>query len=74
MKITIESTTQVVKVNGVDCRVWEGTTERGVSVYALIPRVAAKAGDDCSEFEAELKEHAAPSADAFAVFPLRMVI
>ena len=32
MKITIESTTQIVEANGVKCRVWEGVTERGVKV------------------------------------------
>jgi hypothetical protein len=71
--MTIESTTKIVKANGIDCRVWEGATERGVKVQVLIPRIAVKNGQDTSQFEAELVEHAAPSADA-AVFPMRMIL
>ena len=72
MKMTIESTTRVVKANGVDCRVWEGVTERGIKVQALIPRVAAMADQDLSQFEAELSETRPPSGAAY--FPLRMIL
>lgn len=76
MKITIESTSRIVEANGVTCRVWEGKTERGVPVIALIPRVTAKADQDCSQFEKELHEvpPVVPSDDAIAAFPLRMLI
>jgi hypothetical protein len=57
MKITIESTTKIIKANGIDCRVWEGTTERGVKLQALIPRIAALGDQDLSQFESELQEH-----------------
>jgi hypothetical protein len=73
MKITIESTTKIVKANGIDCRVWEGETERGIKVEVLIPRIAVKNGQDVTQFEAELKEQRAPSADA-EVFPMRMIL
>lgn len=73
MKITIESTTKIVNANGVDCRVWEGITERGIRVQCLIPRIAALADQDLSQFEAELKEQRAPSAEVEA-FPLRMIL
>ena len=73
MKITIESTTKLVEASGVQCRVWEGKTERGVEVVVLIPRIAAKAGQDLSQFEVELQEQRPPSADA-NVFPLRMIL
>jgi len=60
MKITIESTTRIVQVinngDGIDCRVWEGTTERGVKIQCLIPRIAAAEGEYLSQFEAELQE------------------
>ena len=59
MKITIESTTQIVKVDGIDCRIWEGETDRGVKIFCLIPRIAAMKGQDLSQFEAELKEQRA---------------
>jgi hypothetical protein len=74
MKITIESTTMIVEANGVQCRVWEGETEHGVKIQCLIPRIAAKKGQDLTQFEAELKEQAPPSADAIQVFPLRMIL
>lgn len=73
MKITIESTTKMVRASGVDCRVWEGTTDSGVKVQCLIPRIAACAGEDLSQFEAELKEQRAPSVDV-VMFPLRMIL
>ncbi len=73
MKITIESTTRIINASGIDCRVWEGITERGVKVQALIPRIAALAGEDLSQFEAELQEQKPPSAEVQA-FPLRMIL
>lgn len=74
MKVTLESTTKIVIVDGgIECRVWEGITEKGVRVSALIPRIAVKNGDDASQFEAELREQRAPSAYAEA-FPLRMIL
>jgi hypothetical protein len=73
MKMTIESTTRIVNAGGIDCRVWEGVTERGVRVQALIPRVAALADQDLSQFEAELSEQKPPSA-ATQAFPLRMIL
>lgn len=73
MKMTIESTTEIVNVNGIDCRLWEGVTERGVAVQVLIPRIAARKGQDLSQFEAELAEQRPPSFGELA-FPLRMVL
>ena len=51
MKITIESTTQIV---------WEGETDSGIKVSCLIPRVAAHKDQDLSQFELELQEQRAP--------------
>jgi hypothetical protein len=73
MKITIESTTKIVNANGIDCRVWEGTTASGVKVECLIPRIAVRNGQDTAQFEAELTEQRPPSADAEA-FPMRMIL
>lgn len=36
MKITLESTSQIVQFNGVNCRVWEGQTESGIPLHAFI--------------------------------------
>lgn len=78
MKITIESTTQIVNTidrlsgQGMPARVWEGKTESGVKVVCLIARIAAQAGQDLSEFDRELKEQKQPEAEN--VFPLRMIV
>lgn len=73
MKITIESTTKIIKADGIECRVWEGKTASGINVMCLIPRVVVKADQDCSQFEKELQEQRAPSEDA-QVFPLSMIL
>jgi hypothetical protein len=67
MKMTIESTTRVVKVNGLEARVWQGTSERGVPVVCCITRIGVDRGADNSQFEAELKEHKPPGAMAIDV-------
>lgn len=78
MKITIESTTQILNLidrlsgQGMQARVWEGKTESGVKVVCLITRIAAQAGQDLSEFDRELKEQKQPEAEN--VFPLRMIV
>lgn len=73
MKITIESTTKVVTLNGVQCRVWEGESERGIKLHAFIPRIGVKDDQDCSQFDAELRECKAPSVEVAAI-PLRMIL
>ena len=73
MKITIASTTKIVTMNNIQCRVWEGKTEGGVEVHAFIPRIAAREGQDLSQFERELEEQLAPS-EAVAAIPLRLIL
>lgn len=73
MTITLESTTTIVKLDGMDCRVWEGTTERGIKVHAFIPRIAGREDQDLSQFEAELQEMRRPSPEIEAI-PLRMIL
>jgi hypothetical protein len=73
MKLTIESTSGIVEVNGIPARVWEGVSERGVKVQCLVTRIAVHNNDDSSQFEAELRETAPPTAPERA-FPLRMIL
>jgi hypothetical protein len=73
MKITIESTTKVVELNGLQCRVWEGETEYGVKLHAFIPVVAAQEGQDLSQFDKDLREQKPPSAD-LEFYPQRMMV
>jgi hypothetical protein len=74
MKVTLQSTDRIVNVNGVDGRVWEGTTDSGIEVIAVVTRIAAPKHADLSQFEAELQETVPPSDRATTVFPLRMVL
>ena len=73
MTITIESTTKVVTFNGLPCRIWEGHTASGIALHAYIPRVAVEKDADNSQFEDELTECKAPSAEVAAI-PLRMIL
>jgi hypothetical protein len=79
MKITMESTARIVTIqarmfsDGIQCRVWEGVTERGIKVQCLVARIAVLSTDDTSQFEAELQEARPPSADVDA-FPMRMIL
>lgn len=73
MTITIESTSEIVSLNGIDCRVWEGETASGIKLQALIPRIAVHKDQDASQFDAELQEQSPPRL-AERAFPLRMLI
>jgi hypothetical protein len=73
MKLTLESTTKTVWLNGVPARIWEGYTESGIPVHCYVTRVAVHQDHDASQFQRELQEHAAPSAAVTAI-PLRLVL
>lgn len=77
MKITLESTTKVVMLEGeggiMPARIWEGTTESGIKVHAFITRIATPQDADPAQFKAELQEQRPPSADV-AAYPLRLVL
>jgi hypothetical protein len=73
MKITIESTNEMVEVNGIAARVWEGKTELGIAVQCLVTRIAAHEAEDHEQFQRELHETTAPVAEERA-FPMRMVL
>lgn len=67
MKVQLESTTKIVKLNGVPARIWEGHTESGIAVHAYVTRIAVASDADCSQFEAELEDCRPPSADVAAI-------
>jgi hypothetical protein len=73
VKVQLESTTKIVKLNGIDCRVWEGITEHGIKCHAYIPRIAASPDQDLSQFDQELAEQRPPSPEIEAI-PMRMVL
>ena len=77
MKITIHSTSRIVEVSkgeaSIPARVWEGETDSGIKVQCLVTRIAASQTDNLAQFEAELKEQRAPSAEVQA-FPLSLIL
>ena len=73
MKITVESTSKVVTLNGVPARVWEGHTEEGIPIHCFITRVAVARDQNATRFEVDLQECAPPSA-AVEVYPARLVL
>ncbi len=73
MKLRLESTTKIVEVNGVPARIWEGHTESGIACHAFITRLAVLRIDDRAQFDAELQEMKAPSAEVKS-YPLRLIL
>ena len=73
MKVTLESTSKIVEVNGVPCRIWQGETESGIPVHGFITRIAVHKNADASEFERELQECRPPSHDIQA-YPARIIL
>lgn len=74
MKITIESTTKIVELNGVPARIWEGTTESGIKVHCFITRIACdKDEPKIIEFNQELSEQKEPSVEV-QIYPLRLIL
>jgi hypothetical protein len=69
MRLTLESTSEIVELSGVATRVWEGTTESGIKVFAFIVRVSADGkglapearARQAAEFERELSEQRPPT-------------
>jgi hypothetical protein len=74
MKITVESTTKTVTVNGVPARIWEGHTDSGIAVFCYITRIAVHLDDDRSQFEAELQEHRPPRNADIDAIPNRLIL
>jgi hypothetical protein len=73
MKITIESTTKLVTLNGVPARLWEGTTSSGIPVVAFVTRVAVPEGQPTEQFELELKEQKSPTPELAGAFDARLL-
>ncbi len=73
MKITLESTTKIVELNGIPARIWEGKTESGIPVHSFITRIAVSNEHDQSQFDNELKECTIPSADV-QCYPARLIL
>lgn len=74
MKVTLESTSKIVHLNGVPARIWEGKTDSGIVVHAFITRMAIdKDEPNAEQFEKELKEVVPPSTGV-SVYPLNLIL
>lgn len=51
MKLTIESTSDIVLLNGIETRVWKGTTDNGIECDVYVARISTDKYNDISEFE-----------------------
>jgi hypothetical protein len=74
VRLILESTAQLVHVNGVPARVWTGVTEGGIRVDCFITRILVSLESDQSAFEAELSRTAPMMPDALNIYPLRMIL
>lgn len=61
MRITLESTPEIVNLDGRRCRVWRGRNSAGVPVVAYIAALRVDAADPCGQFERELLERREPT-------------
>lgn len=56
MQIQIESTDQLTELDGVPCRVWNGTTAAGVPCLVFVHRIAVSNDENQQQFDAELRQ------------------
>ena len=81
MKLTLQSTTKIVMIkpnplsDGVQARVWEGTSESGIKVHCYITRVELPAveSEKADEFRAELEQCKPPSVE-IAALPFSFIL
>jgi hypothetical protein len=67
MKATMQSTNKLVIVNGLNLRVWEGVTDKGVRFVALVNRLAAATPSEQSALVTATMEKHKDSDPAMAV-------
>jgi len=70
MQITMNSTDNLTKIDGIPVRLWEGETLRGTKCKVFVHRIAVSNDEDSSQFEHELKEQLEPGRK----IPLRDIL
>jgi hypothetical protein len=60
MIATIESTDEIVEIDGVETRLWKGFTNTGHKVHCFIHRIAPQSHEQLEQFETELLEKEKP--------------
>lgn len=61
MKLTIESTAGIAILDGIETRIWEGRTEKGIPCVVFVHRIAVRDDYDKSEFDALLLPKPVPA-------------
>jgi hypothetical protein len=76
MKITIENTDKIGKLNGMPARIWQGQTEGGVPVLAWVAMVSPQTldADVNAQFERELQEVHPASPAGNRVYDMRYFV
>jgi hypothetical protein len=60
VRVTAQSTDEIVTVNGQQCRIWRARSARGIEFLMYVQRVRVGAEDKQEEFKRELVETPAP--------------
>lgn len=60
MKLEIEATDKITRLDGVECRLWRGKTEKGTKCLVFIHRITPEINEDKAEFASELNERLPP--------------
>ena len=61
IQMTIETTDQIVDLDGVPVRVWKGVTASGIECLVFVHRIAVHQSNDQKQFEKELLEQSPPA-------------
>ena len=70
MRLMIESTDKLTRMDGVPVRVWEGTCDDGTPCKVFVHRIAVHEDEDAEAFEQEQAEQLPPGR----YVPLSMIL
>lgn len=76
MNVTLRPTAKIVLINGATARIWEGVSDRGVPVTAIIPRICPETLDprELQIWDDELIGAEAPQSIVGQAIDIRLVI
>lgn len=75
MKLTIEPTGHLTRLDGVPVRLWEGRTESGRPVWVFVHRISTADDQARAELDRALVECEPPAeAEVSGAIPLRMIL
>ena len=74
MKVQLESTDRIIRVDNSDCRLWSGTTEDGIKCHAFIRIIGVHKDDNAAEFDRDLESLPFVTVIDIAGMSLRVVL